>query len=337
MASARIERILRLYPDDCQPQSIAPFQSPESFSGASLWRVETARGPLALRCWPTEHPKLERLEFIQAVLWHVDQEGFHRVPVPVETEHKHGYVRHDGHLWELVPWLPGEPTYRKSPSPRKLENALLALAEFHRAAASFPLPETGPIRSPGLSERARKLKQLLTGGLASLEAAVGEEDTDDSLWPELAPRARRLIALATQTGPKIQPTLEIAASLAVSIQPCIRDVWHAHVLYTGDKVSGLVDFGAMRAENVTSDVARLLGSLAGNSLDDWHTGLAAYQAGRPLSSDERALLAAFDKSAVVMGGLQWLEWIYVERRQFANQAAVMARIDEFLARLELIR
>ena len=34
-----------------------------------------------------------------------------------------------------------------------------------------------------------------------------------------------------------------------------------------------------------------------------------------------------------MGGLQWLAWIYVENRQFANRAAVLARLDEFLARL----
>lgn len=324
----KIERILRLYPDDCQPQTQEPLTSAAGFSGARLWRLKSARGTLCLRRWPTEHPTVERLEFIQAVLWHVDQEGFRLIPVPLETRHRHGYVWHAGHLWELAPWLSGQADYPQKPSPEKLHNALASVARFHDAAATFPLPEIGPTASPGILERRDRLRELLTGRLAELQSAVTLGP-----WPELAARAGDLISLFAKTAPRIVPLLERAAQVQVILQPCIRDIWHAHVLFEGERVSGIVDFGSLRPENVAADVARLLGSLVADNRDDWQRGLAAYQTVRRLSHDELTLVAAFDRGTVLMAGLQWLDWIYLERREFADRAAVLTRVDECLSRL----
>lgn len=327
----QIKRILQLYPDDCQAHGVEPLRPADSFSGAALWRVSTPRGMLCLRRWPAEHPTPKRLEFVQAVLWHVDQEGFHQIPLPLETRHHHGFVRHAGHLWELTPWLAGAADYRNSPSRRKLENAMTALARFHQAARTFPLAETGPIGSPGIAERALRLQELMTGRLAEIDRAIASDAPS-----ELATRAVRLVALAKATGRKILATLESARPLDVAIQPCIRDVWHAHVLFVGDEVSGILDFGSMRPDNVAADVARLLGSLAGDHQQDWQLGLSAYQSVRPLSDDELSLATAFDRSTVLLGGLQWLEWIYLEGRRFDSPSAVLGRVDEFLARLETL-
>lgn len=326
-----IPRILRLYGPRCQPRSVVAIDSPASFSGAGLWRINTEQGPLCLRRWPREHPTLERLEFIQAVLWHVDQEGFHRVPLPLQTEHRHGHVWHEGHLWELTPWLPGEADFRQRPSPPRLRHALQALAGFHRAAASFPLAEPGPAISPGMGERSARLDSLIAGRLSKLRAAV-----DGGAWPELDRRARELVALAEPLLPRLQPALRTASSLSVPLQPCIRDIWHAHVLFVGDEVSGLVDFGSMRPDSVAADVARLLGSMAADEADAWRRGLDAYQSVRVLTSHELELVTAFDRSLVLMGGLQWLEWIYLEGREFAHPSAVLARLDELLSRLRVL-
>jgi Ser/Thr protein kinase RdoA (MazF antagonist) len=326
----QIKRILRLYPDDCQAQDIELLRPADSFSGAALWRLPTPRGTLCLRRWPAGYPTPDRLQFIQAVLWHVDQEGFHQVPLPLETTHHHGFIRHAGHLWELAPWLPGAANYRQSPSREKLHHAMAALANFHQAAGSFPLAETGhPARSPGIADRTLRLQALVGGRLAQLRRKiVGDQ------WPELASRATRLIALAEATSRRILPALEAASQLDVALQPCIRDVWHAHVLFVGSDVSGIVDFGSMRPENVAADVARLLGSLVCDNQDDWHAGLSAYQSVRHLTGAELSLVSAFDSSTVLMGGLQWLEWFFLEGRQFDNRDAVLQRVDEFLARLE---
>ena len=323
-----IERVLRLYPEDCQPISFEPFVAHDGFSGAKIWRLTSPRGSLCLRKWPNEHPSAPRLEFIQAVLWHVDQEGFHLVPVPLETHHRHGYVRHAGHLWELAPWLPGTADFRQNPSPVRLQNALRALALFHQAARSFPLPDPGPSKSPGIVERLERLQGLVSAGALQIGQAIRDEP-----WPEVASRARRLLALFPLAAAEIARELTLAARIEVQLQPCIRDIWYAHVLFQEDEVSGVIDFGSLRPENIAADMARLLGSLAGDESSDWQQGLRAYQTVRQLSEDELQLVSTFDRSTVLMGGIQWLEWIYVEHREFANRAAVLARLDEFIARL----
>lgn len=326
--NAKIERILRLYPDECRPHTIELFAAPLSFSGAGLWRIASDRGPLCLRRWPAGHPSQQRLEFIQAVLWHVDQEGFHQVALPLETQHHHGYVWHEGHLWELLPWLPGAANYRAQPSPRKLEAAMVALARFHQAAATFPLPETNPVASPGMDERLARIRELLGGGAAELASTI-----ESGGWPEMAVRAGRLLSLFAAVAPKLLPTIESATRLRVSLQPCIRDVWHAHILFEGEGVSGIVDFGSLRPENVAADVARLLGSLAMDDRADWDRGMAAYATVGRLSADELSLVSAFDRSTVLLGGMQWMQWIFVEGRQFGDPKAALSRVDEFVTRL----
>jgi homoserine kinase type II len=319
--------VLAAYPDDCQPTSLVRLDH-GGFSGARLWRLETARGPACLRRWPSEHPPPDRLEFIQAVLWHVDREGFHLVPVPFETREHAGYVRHQGHLWELTPWLPGTADYRQAPSAGRLGAALAALARFHRAAESFPLPSDDPAPSPGLAQRAATLSGWRSGGAERIVTGLDRSD-----WPELAHRGRQIVALFHRALARGEAELLAALPLGARLQPCIRDIWHEHVLYIGETVTGLVDFGALRPESVAADVARLLGSMVDDDPAGWTQGLAAYELIRPLTADERLLVRAFDRSTVLLGGMQWLEWIVLEGRVFARRAAVLQRLDENLARL----
>ena len=91
-------------------------------------------------------------------------------------------------------------------------------------------------------------------------------------------------------------------------------------------VTGIVDFGAMRVESVAADLARLLGSLAGDDPQAWQARPGRYQQVRSLSDDELRLVTVFDRTTVLLGGLQWLEWIYLEGREFSDHRAVMARI-----------
>ena len=157
--------------------------------------------------------------------------------------------------------------------------------------------------------------------------------TQDRDWPELAFRARQLTQLFTPAALRCATLLERGGKLRVALQPCIRDIWHDHVLFRGETVSGLVDFGSLRPDNVATDIARLLGSLVGDDPHGWELGLAAYGSVRRVSEDERLLVEAFDRTTVLMGGLEWLQWIYVERKTFDDRTAVVARLDQTLARL----
>jgi Ser/Thr protein kinase RdoA (MazF antagonist) len=95
----------------------------------------------------------------------------------------------------------------------------------------------------------------------------------------------------------------------------------------------LLDFGAMRGEHVAADVARLLGSLVEDDPVGWALGLSAYSAVRPLSESETVLVTAFDTSGVLLGGMNWLTWLYLEDRSFEDEASVAARLDYFVRRL----
>lgn len=321
--------VLAAYPDECRPAKIESLGSAGGFSGSRFWRVTTASGVLCLRRWPEQHPSPDRLEFIQAVLWHVVREGFELVPLPLSTRLHKGYVAHGGYLWELAPWMPGKADFRDDPTDRKLKAAMEALAGFHQAATAFPLPDPPSSPSPGIQDRLRQLRVWLVGDLARLMAAV-----EPGPWPELETRAARVFQLVPSAASRVSPLLETCARYGVSLQPCIRDVWDNHVLYQGDRVSGLIDFGSMGADNVAADVARLMGSMARDDARLWRAGLDAYRSVRALSEDEISLVHAFDRSTVLMAGLNWIDWIYRQRRTFENREKILGRLDDVLLRLE---
>ena len=323
------QEVLSAYPADCWPEGADDLGSAGGFSGARFWRLSTPSGTLCLRRWPQEHPPAERLEFIHAALWYVQQEGFDQVPVPRETTSHTSYVLHEGHLWELAPWLPGKADFLRDPRPERLRAALTALAQFHHAVASFPIAENRPTLSPGITARRERLHALQQGGL---ERLVGAMST--SRWPEFEDRARRLAALFPLAAAAVDDRLSSAAQYDVPLQPCIGDIWHGHVLFDDARVTGLIDFGAMRPENVAIDIARLLGSMAGNDVTAWQDGLAAYEAVRTISRAERSLVIAFDLSGVLLSGFNWIEWIYVDGRTFENHPAILQRLDALVTRLE---
>ncbi len=320
--------ILAEYPAEYRPYRVEELGCAGGFSGARFWRLHTAAGRLCLRRWPKESPTAEQLQFIQAALWHVTLEGFERVPLPRETRMQAGFVRHGGYFWEVSPWLRGIADFRENPAIPRLRAAMQALAEFHRASESFPIPDPQPGHSPGICSRLEQLQRWIGGGLADLMESVRHE-----VWPELMPRVSAILNLVPSAAGGVLSTLSRASRTEVPRQVVIGDIWHDHVLFVDDQVSGLVDFGSMRIDNVATDVARLLGSMAGDDPSLCREGMDAYQAVRPLTGTEQTLVEAFDRSAVLMSGLNWIDWIYGQRRQFESKEAVPGRLDDILRRL----
>ena len=322
-------QVLASYPAEFQSRIVEDLGAAGGFSGARFWRIESPAGSMCLRCWPAEHPTTEGLEFIHSVLWFACQDGVDFVPLPVETNTQSSYVHASGHLWELSPWMPGRADYLVDPRPEKLRAAMIALATFHTACDSFPLPHCQPTSAPGIVMRRRRVQELLHGDLDDLRRSI-----TPGRWPDLEVRATRLFELFSRAVNQVATSLNRAASASVTLQPCLRDIWADHVLFEGDEVTALVDFGAMRPDNVATDIARLLGSMAADDQTAWADGLEAYATLRPVSDAERLLIDAFDQSNVLMSGLNWLDWIYRQQRTFENAGAIPCRLDGQIARLE---
>ena len=325
-----VRKVLSRYAADCQPRRIEPLDSAGGMSGALFWRLDTARGILALRRWPIEHPTPDGLRFIHSVLRHVWDRGLRIVPVLVATVEGATFVEEGGYLWELAPWMPGAADYERAPTRPKLRAAMRALAKFHVAAANYPDRfDRAAARRAVSSAVTSRLERLRTLEACELDALGRALDT--SVWPEFAAIAREFLSSAKRAPTKAIAELAPLASVELPLQPAIRDIWHDHVLFEADAVTGLIDFGAMKVETPAGDVARLLRSLVGDDQAGWQYGLAAFTDVRKLTSEELAAVAALDRSGMLLAGVNWIRWIYVEGRQFENTEQVISRFEQIAA------
>jgi homoserine kinase type II len=322
-----LQDILNNYAADCRSAQLLPLGNAGGLSGAQFWRLVAPRGALVLRCWPIEQPSAERLAFIHAVLRHAAARGMTILPVPIPTMRGETFVRHAGRLWELAPWLPGTADYDRSPSREKLRAAMAALATFHVAVADFPIAAPR-FSAPAVVHRLARLRELQSGDCEVLDRAMF-----DSSWPELAPLAREFVGLLPRVLPQAIDQLVPFADEPMLQQVCIRDLWHDHILFDGDRVSGIVDFGAVNVDTPATDIARLLGSLVGDEEPLWREGLDAYAQVRPLSDAERQAIPALDAAGTILAGCNWIRWIYVDGRQFDDPAQIVTHFERLLVRV----
>lgn len=328
--STSLNPIWSHFSDACRPMSVEFLGNYGGFSGARLWRAETSLGPMCLRAWPKEFRSERQLGFIHDVLSRVHAVGLSFIPAPQRTRDGATFVRHAGCFWELAPWMPGSADFHQRPTPSRLRAAMQSLARFHlAAAASHSSDPIGPCFT--LKRRLRELHSFLNGSAAK---ELGRR-VPDGRWPEMDERAGRLLEHVHTRRGYLDELLDQPLQ-PVTQQPVIRDIWHDHVLFDGDEVSGIIDFGAMSVDTVAVDVARLLGSLVDGDEEGWSEGLRAYGELRPLSISQRELLRALDQTGVFSGGLVWLRWHYLENRTFENRPGVLARVDHFLNRLEFM-
>ena len=350
-----VDAVLANYSPDLRPVQIEPnvatsveyLGSAGGMSGAQFWRIQAPRGTFALRRWPTEHPSPERLQFLHGVLRHAASRGCKFLPVPATAQTGQSFVSHGGHLWELAPWMPGVADYECLPSRDKLRSALTTLATFHIAVSDFPrstAPGSAGFTTAVVRHLAR-LRDLTPTTIAHLANAISNDT-----WPDLAPLARQFVAALPTAIPKAIAQLQPLAKKIFPLQPCLRDIWHDHVLFTGDEVTGLVDFGAIDIDTPATDIARLLGSFASISplpyregpgegslgsapgqLQTWQEGLAAYNTIRRLSSDETSAVHALHASGTILAGCNWIRWLYIDHNTFDDPARIIERFQRILA------
>ena len=325
---SEISELLSHYGLGDQFKQIESLGAAGGFSGAEFWRVESDSDCWCLRRWPPKHPTEDRLRFIHRVLQHAWQQGFKQLPLPLQDQTGASFTQRNGHYWEITPWLSGK-VISPLPAPsEQLSEAMQTLAEFHLAVASFPSSSSGLQRSPGMVDRHRLLQKMIDTGLQQISRQLGS-----CPHGELVDRAAVILDSSRRQAPPLLRKLEQHVGLKLQLQPCIRDIHHQHVLFQQSRVSGIIDFGAMNYDTVSTDVARLLGSLALNNSQCYQQGLAAYQNCRPLEATEEACLETFDQANRLLSPLNWLQWLVVEKRQFDDWSLVWQRLDELMVRL----
>lgn len=327
---------------------ISPLPS-AGLSGSPVWLVEpdelldVAPRRFVLKGFAETWPR-ERAEAIHRWMAAARRAGVGAVPANLEVAAADGAepttiaTDSDGRCFELTEWCPGQPV--AAPSPGQAIAALETLARIHvalREAGGDEGPRHAP--PPAWARRVEALRAVIVRGW--------DEPTRRSLSPLQAAVAERRRAAAAilrdQGGLSYLSRLAASVPPAVPLQPVLRDVWQAHVLFVGDEVSAVIDWHAAGIDTPATDLARLLGSWEGprsasvgaDSLADslsvvWGDALEAYQVIRPLSREELALIDLLHLAGVVGGLHHWFRWVLDENRHFPDPCAVLERVDALL-------
>jgi Ser/Thr protein kinase RdoA (MazF antagonist) len=318
-----------------------PVERP-GFSGAIVLRVETAAGPCCLRGWPRETASEARILVLHEFLAFVLSRGIDYVSVPVASAAGSTLVRAFDRFWQLEPWLPGSADFWSCASDIRLAAAFNALARFHQIAREFRPAGSNPSHlgpaaaaiAPTALDRLELFNRWTPPRLIDLRERLRRDGDDNG--SVLAAVGSRIVAAFERCGPMVAQELRAANRESVPLQPCLRDVWHDHVLFKGDAVTGLIDPSAARTDTIATDLSRLAGSLIADDRRAWDVALDAYRSVRPLSPAERRLVGVLDRSGVLLSGMAWLERPHIFEPPPELQSRLLDRLERIALRAEAL-
>ena len=294
-------------------------------SGARVWQCNSSlHGLLCLRKWSPTHPTPARLQFIHTAL---DQahEKLTFVPRVHRDQLGNSFWPVDDCLWEVTQWMPGEANYLARPTREKLWSAVDSIAELH---AVWSEHTSQLALSPSVEQRATMLRDWLA--MSDLMERVGS----NVRGPIEAVACMSTVQMLHSRGPLLLAELQRISNEPVRLQPVLRDVWNDHLLFDENRVSGIVDFGAMRNDEPAADLARMLGSLHPFETDQRLAAIERYNSKRLAQPVDPARVDLLDRSATLLTALQWLQWLVLERRSFPMEVSkLMDRWQTALARM----
>ena len=292
------------------------------FSGAQLWRLDTRGGSYCLKAWPPGWRSPQELAWIHGLM----TQGSHLPCMPrvAPTSAETTFVKFQDRLWDLVTWMPGDANFLLAPSAARLAAACTALGQLHEAWAPA---DTKCDMCPAVLRRLdswQTWEQLLQTGWHPAPA------TGDPYWAAAAQLWQLVLRRIDEVPRLLAPWLQ----RRIPLQPCVCDLWHDHVLFTGEAVTGLIDFGSVKVDHVAVDLARLLGSLIGDNATLWEVGFQAYERIHPFGAQDCALARDLDLSGTILSATHWLRWLYHEQRRYSCPSAVLNRLTALARRLE---
>jgi len=313
------------------------------FSGAALWRVKRPGGDLCLRAWPVSGVSEERLLRIHHLMELARNKGLAFVPAILQFRDGVSFVKQANRYWEVTTWMPGVAASPARVTRAQVQAACTALARLHvvwAASSSSSAPCPGiQRRLEAVREWENRVQPALRSphlaGLRSVGQISNPSHTLNRQWTDPAtPWTKRAEQLLQIHGGKISVKLGAWIDRSLPLQSCLCDIWHDHVLFEGDVVTGLVDYGGVKLDHVALDLARLLGSLVEDRTELRSTGLEAYSRIRPLSLEEDELVSVLDETGMLVGLMTWLKWLYVDVKPFDDRASAARRLQALVERVE---
>ena len=310
------------YPPAIATARWKPLGAAGGFSGARLWHGVAADGrEVALKAHPTGADAARLENTLHRWMMTARQSGLSFVPGVERTRNGRTVIEVGGRLWDVIDWMPGRANFHGDPSDSRLIAAVTALAQIHAPWANE--------RSAGPCAAIERRRQAIVEWDDLV--ASGWRPEFDSADP-IRPAAESAWSVLPRVITSVLPSIQSWLSQSVPLQPCLCDVWHDHVLFDGDRVTGIIDFAAAKVDHVAVDLARLLGSLIPDQYPRTQSALAAYAAIRPLPQPE--LVPLLDQTGTVGAITNWLKWLFYDGREYPNRSAVAERLKALVTRLQ---
>jgi hypothetical protein len=185
--------------------------------------------------------------------------------------------------------------------------------------------------APSLAARERvALLRKLPDRLLQLEVARYDwSDAHRLCVKEVSVQAiRRMISPLLREG-------VVHEQVARPVQTVVRDLWHDHLLFDGERLGGLVDFGTMQIDARECDWARMLGSLRVEGQVPWTWAKQIFAALPEAPAVDWTYVQWLHATGSILGWMNWIDWLFHERRHFANRAAAIERLKLLGEQIEM--
>lgn len=317
-----------------------------------------AGGEWAVRGWP-HSSSLQRVAEVHCVVGLARQAGCQVVP-KIEPSNQFAFggerstqVVTEGRVWECCEWKPGRPPEAGDDLVGVLGEAAAGVASFHRAVAGLAA-HRGPV--PAVLDRLQRLAYLdpilrsmtLRPRLLSPSPHLPSDSSPrhgDS-WTAVERALDCLRHVWSDQRQRAVRLLEPWARRPLRQQYVLRDIHLENALFVDRRLSGIVDYDAVRIDSPAIDLARLVGSAvllwpsvpsATSAAMPWATlwaeTLASYRAVWPLSAEEEQLARLLAEVSPPIVLANWVVWVVHEGRTFPGPATAVDRRIEGWTRM----
>lgn len=318
-------------------QSLVLQRVSAGLSGAAVFQCQVDAAQYALRRWPASVPA-QRVDQIHGVIRSASNQ-LSIVPSLVSLRDDCTWVDHQGGVYELATWMPGQPWQSAEADHIGLLQAVAAggdvLAAFHDATRHWPQSQ---MPAPAALRRMTRLQQLAR----ELPVALDRAETA-ALSPALRWAVRWLKQCADQQLQQAAQRLGPWTARMVPTRMALRDVHRHHILFDQGRPSGLVDFDALGIDAVSADLARwangFLCLLADHrEIDDaavWESLRRGYGSRQAISQTELDLAIDLAEASWIIILGNWVVWILGGERDFSDcKATVDQRVNEIMRRMD---
>jgi len=261
--------------------SALPINS--GLSGSAVYKIISFNGVFALKFYTPS--TLSSLQCAQALIAKSQKNGFTLFPVIIPCKSNETVVYENGLYWDLSSWIPGVTPEIWGDT---LVQSINKLVEFH-IAIGFHESEYAVM--PAMENRVREINSFSLSAINSSSL---------SFLP-VSSLMEHLIWIKQELN-----YLNVSPLPTVKIQYCWGDARRENILFDNNKISGFVDYNAMRKDCKEVDVSRMISSFAVDDYAIWTDALNTYSA---KASINYLVCRKLDILGTINSFYRWLVWL----------------------------